>query len=120
MCRLLGYSSQTLTTFGEVVGENFNQFVKLADDHCDGWGIATSQGKRADLYKEALGEQAVEVGVRGAQGERPPFRVGLGAQGAGHRREAGAAGLNPTDGAGQAQGAGGAAVCLTEIVTLRT
>jgi predicted glutamine amidotransferase len=54
MCRLLGYSSQTLTTFGEVVGENFNQFVKLADDHCDGWGIATSQGKSADLYKEPV------------------------------------------------------------------
>ncbi len=54
MCRLLGYSSQTLTTFGEVVGENFNQFVKLADDHCDGWGIATSEGKSADLYKEPV------------------------------------------------------------------
>ena len=54
MCRLLGYSSQTPTTFGEVVGENFNQFVKLADDHCDGWGIATSQGESADLYKEPV------------------------------------------------------------------
>ena len=54
MCRLLGYSSQTPTTFGDVVGENFNQFVKLADDHCDGWGIATSQGKSADLYKEPV------------------------------------------------------------------
>jgi len=54
MCRLLGYSSQTPTTFGEVVGENFNQFVKLADDHCDGWGIATSEGKSAQLYKEPV------------------------------------------------------------------
>ena len=54
MCRLLGYSSRTPATFGEVVGENFNQFVKLADDHCDGWGIATSEGKNADLYKEPL------------------------------------------------------------------
>ena len=54
MCRLLGYSSQTPTTFGEVVGENFNQFVKLADDHCDGWGIATSEGNGADLYKEPV------------------------------------------------------------------
>ena len=54
MCRLLGYSSQSPTTFGEVVGENFNQFVKLADDHCDGWGIATSDSKNADLYKEPV------------------------------------------------------------------
>ena len=54
MCRLLGYSSTTPATFGEVVGENFDQFVKLADDHCDGWGIATSQGKSADLYKEPV------------------------------------------------------------------
>jgi predicted glutamine amidotransferase len=54
MCRLLGYSSTTPATFGEVVGENFNQFVKLADDHCDGWGIATSEGKSAELYKEPV------------------------------------------------------------------
>jgi predicted glutamine amidotransferase len=54
MCRLLGYSSTSATTFGEVVGKNFNQFVKLADDHCDGWGIATSAGKGADLYKEPV------------------------------------------------------------------
>jgi predicted glutamine amidotransferase len=54
MCRLLGYSSTTPATFGEVVGENFDQFVKLADDHCDGWGIATSDSKNADLYKEPV------------------------------------------------------------------
>ncbi|MEY3250731.1 MAG: hypothetical protein RLZZ27_839, partial [Actinomycetota bacterium] len=54
MCRLLGYSSTTPATFSEVVGENFNQFVKLADDHCDGWGIATSEGKSAQLYKEPV------------------------------------------------------------------
>jgi predicted glutamine amidotransferase len=54
MCRLLGYSSPSPTTFSEVVGSNFNQFVKLADNHCDGWGIATSQGESADLYKEPV------------------------------------------------------------------
>lgn len=54
MCRLLGYSSTTPATFSEIVGENFNQFVKLADDHCDGWGIATSEGKSAELYKEPV------------------------------------------------------------------
>ena len=53
MCRLLGYSSQIPTTFGEVVGDNFKQFVKLADDHCDGWGIAAS-GETARAYKEPL------------------------------------------------------------------
>jgi predicted glutamine amidotransferase len=54
MCRLLGYSSATPTTFSEVVGSNFNQFVKLADDHCDGWGIATTNNHIADLYKEPV------------------------------------------------------------------
>jgi predicted glutamine amidotransferase len=54
MCRLIGYSSQRPTTFGEVVGDNFDQFVKLADDHCDGWGIATSAGEGAELYKEPV------------------------------------------------------------------
>ena len=56
----------------------------------------------------AFAEQAVEVGVGGGQRERPPLRVGLGAQGAGQRREARGAGFSPTDGAGEAQGAGGA------------
>lgn len=36
MCRLLGYSAAATTTFNEVVGENFDQFVCLAKDHCDG------------------------------------------------------------------------------------
>jgi predicted glutamine amidotransferase len=54
MCRLLGYTSPTPTTFSDVVGGNFNQFVKLADDHCDGWGIATTNNHTADLYKEPV------------------------------------------------------------------
>ncbi len=54
MCRLLGYSSNTPTTFSEAVGSNFNQFVSLANDHCDGWGIATTNNHRADLYKEPV------------------------------------------------------------------
>ena len=54
MCRLLGYSSPTPTTFSEAVGSNFNQFVSLADDHCDGWGIATTSNHKADLYKEPV------------------------------------------------------------------
>lgn len=54
MCRLLGYSSLTATTFEQVVGEKFNQFVSLANDHCDGWGIATTNNHKADLYKEPV------------------------------------------------------------------
>ena len=54
MCRLLGYTAPTPTTFDQVVGSNFKEFVKLADDHCDGWGIATSDKTKADLYKEPV------------------------------------------------------------------
>lgn len=54
MCRLLGYTSPTPTTFDQVVGSNFKEFVKLADDHCDGWGISTASGNKADLYKEPV------------------------------------------------------------------
>jgi len=54
MCRLLGYSSPTATTFGQAVGKNFDQFVSLAKDHCDGWGIATTDNHKASLYKEPV------------------------------------------------------------------
>jgi len=54
MCRLLGYTSPNPTTFNDVVGKNFDQFVNLANDHCDGWGIATTSNHKADLYKEPV------------------------------------------------------------------
>jgi predicted glutamine amidotransferase len=54
MCRLLGYSSTTATTFNEAVGNHFEEFVNLSKDHCDGWGIATTDNQKADLYKEPL------------------------------------------------------------------
>jgi predicted glutamine amidotransferase len=54
MCRLLGYSSTTATTFNEAVGNNFEEFVNLSKDHCDGWGIATTDNQKADLYKEPV------------------------------------------------------------------
>jgi predicted glutamine amidotransferase len=50
MCRLLGYTSLSSTTFDRVVGKDFDGFVKLANDHGDGWGLATS----ADLFKEPV------------------------------------------------------------------
>ena len=54
MCRLLGYSATTPTTFDQVVGKNFDQFVNLSKDHCDGWGIATATNNSTELYKEPL------------------------------------------------------------------
>ena len=54
MCRLLGYSSSIPTTFNEAVGRNFDEFVNLAKDHCDCWGIATTQNQKSDLYKEPV------------------------------------------------------------------
>ncbi len=54
MCRLLGYSAPTPTTFNDVVGSNFKEFIKLADDHCDGWGIATTTSNKASLFKEPV------------------------------------------------------------------
>ena len=54
MCRLLGYSSTTATTFNEAVGSNFKEFVNLSKDHCDGWGIATTDNHKSELYKEPL------------------------------------------------------------------
>jgi len=54
MCRLLGYTAPNPTTFNDVVGANFDQFVSLANDHCDGWGIATTSNHKASLYKEPV------------------------------------------------------------------
>jgi len=54
MCRLLGYTAPNATTFTEVVGANFDEFINLSTDHCDGWGIATTQNKKASLYKEPV------------------------------------------------------------------
>ena len=61
MCRLLGYSSTTATTFNEAVGDNFAEFVNLSKDHCDGWGIATTDNHKSDLYKEPLAANKSEL-----------------------------------------------------------
>jgi predicted glutamine amidotransferase len=50
MCRLLGYTAPTPTTFNDVVGKNFDEFINLSTDHCDGWGIASSESNKASLY----------------------------------------------------------------------
>ncbi len=54
MCRLLGYTAPNATTFTDVVGANFNEFINLSTDHCDGWGIASSESNKASLYKEPV------------------------------------------------------------------
>ena len=54
LCRLLGYTAPNATTFTEVVGANFDEFINLSTDHCDGWGIATTQNKKTSLYKEPV------------------------------------------------------------------
>lgn len=41
MCRLLGYAATTETTFAEIVGEGFENFVAMSDEHKDGWGISS-------------------------------------------------------------------------------
>lgn len=37
----MGYVSDEKTTFENVVGSNFREFVALSSRHCDGWGIAS-------------------------------------------------------------------------------
>ena len=41
MCRLMGYVSQSKTSFPDLVGDGFLDFVALSSVHCDGWGMST-------------------------------------------------------------------------------
>lgn len=41
MCRLLAYAATSETTFAEIVGEGFENFVALSDEHKHGWGISS-------------------------------------------------------------------------------
>jgi predicted glutamine amidotransferase len=41
MCRLLAYAASSDTTFSEIVGEGFENFVAMSDEHKDGWGITS-------------------------------------------------------------------------------
>ncbi len=49
MCRLLAYASREATTFPQVIGPHFDEYVQLSTIHCDGWGISDSQG---DLVRD--------------------------------------------------------------------
>ena len=58
MCRLLAYHSPKPTTFNQLLGDDFQSFVELANQHCDGWGLATFSPSKAKLYKEPLAATA--------------------------------------------------------------
>lgn len=58
MCRLLGYAATAETTFAEIVGEGFENFVAMSDEHKDGWGI-TSIDKSGAVKRTVDLERAV-------------------------------------------------------------
>lgn len=54
MCRLLSYQSTRPTTMPEIFGENFKEFVSLAELHGDGWGIASKKNTGIEFFKEPV------------------------------------------------------------------
>ena len=59
MCRLLAYASKDATTFPELVGEPFAEFVALSSIHCDGWGISDAAGQCSTEITEARHSQTL-------------------------------------------------------------
>ncbi len=41
MCRLMGYVSHEKTSFPQIAGAGFDEFVALSSIHCHGWGVST-------------------------------------------------------------------------------
>ena len=60
MCRLMGFVSNEKTTFDEIVGADFPEFVSLSSVHCDGWGVATINHDEHDAHLDRAPETAVE------------------------------------------------------------
>lgn len=58
MCRLLGYAASTETTFAEIVGSGFQNFVAMSDEHKDGWGISAI-AKNGEVSRTVDLERAV-------------------------------------------------------------
>jgi predicted glutamine amidotransferase len=58
MCRLLAYAASADTTFAEIVGDGFENFVAMSDEHKDGWGI-TSIDKSGEVTRTVDLERAV-------------------------------------------------------------
>lgn len=86
MCRLLAYASRTATTFPEVVGSHFNDFVELSSIHKDGWGIADSEGhivletvtaKDSDDLKAKLATAKSDAGLMHLRWASPGIEVNV-------------------------------------------
>jgi predicted glutamine amidotransferase len=60
MCRLLAYAASSDTTFSEIVGEGFENFVAMSDEHKDGWGI-TSIDKGGEVTRTVDLERALLI-----------------------------------------------------------
>jgi predicted glutamine amidotransferase len=54
MCRLLGYVATQERTFADVVGEGFENFVKLSKEHKHGWGISacSTDTRKTELVRD--------------------------------------------------------------------
>lgn len=71
MCRLLGYAAPAETTFSEIVGEGFEDFVAMSDEHKHGWGIASVDrsgevSRTVDLERAVASTTFVDVKDRAA------------------------------------------------------
>lgn len=60
MCRLMGYVSQSKTSFPVIVGDGFSEFVALSSRHCDGWGLSTVDQAGAHTVVEKRVEAAAD------------------------------------------------------------
>ncbi len=43
MCRLMGFVAEEPTTFQEIAGTHFHDFISLSTHHKDGWGCSTTK-----------------------------------------------------------------------------
>jgi predicted glutamine amidotransferase len=62
MCRLLAFTSTERKSFYDVIGSEFDNFVALAAEHKDGWGIAYGGKVIKDIKPANESELLVETG----------------------------------------------------------
>ena len=58
MCRLMGFVSPEKTTFPQIAGHGFGEFVALSAIHCDGWGVSTINHDEPLAHLERAAEMA--------------------------------------------------------------
>ncbi len=58
MCRLMGFVSPMKTTFPNMAGHGFDDFVALSSIHCDGWGVSTIDRDETMAHLERAAEMA--------------------------------------------------------------